>query len=183
MLAVSAVRAERARRNAATERRARLHPSRPIIEIMVQSPRWTARADARLLVRRAIQAAASKLSGVEGELAVVLTDDSSIRRFNRHWRGKDAATDVLSFPARRGQAGGDAPQLLGDVVIAYETARREAQAERKPFAHHLTHLAVHGFLHLLGYDHRHSHEAEIMEGLEAAILASLGMPDPYACRR
>ena len=80
----------------------------------------------------------------------MLTDDSAIRLLNRDWRGIDAATNVLSFPANR--AGG-APPFIGDIVLAYETIAREARAEHKPFAHHTAHLAVHGFLHLLGYDH------------------------------
>src|SRR5262249_12706840 len=74
-------------------------------------------------------------------------------------------------------------RLLGDIVIAYETTEREARAERKPFAHHLTHLAVHGFLHLVGYDHVADDEAQAMEGLETSILAGLGVPDPYIARR
>ena len=74
------------------------------------------------------------------------------------------------------------PLLFGDIVIAYETTEREARAERKPFAHHLAHLAVHGFLHLVGYDHAADSEAEAMEGLETAILARMGVPDPYVAR-
>jgi probable rRNA maturation factor len=75
-----------------------------------------------------------------------------------------------------------APRLLGDIVIAHETTAREANAEGKPFADHLGHLAVHGFLHLLGYDHESDADAEVMERLEREILAQLGVPDPYANR-
>ena len=119
----------------------------------------------------------------------MLTDDSAIRALNRTWRGLDAPTNVLSFPAApftsRASAGGKssarpAPTVLGDIVIAYETILREARAGGKPFAHHLAHLAVHGYLHLVGYDHDTDHKARTMERLEAAILAGLGVPDPYA---
>ena len=106
----------------------------------------------------------------------MLTDDAAIRRLNAAWRGLDEPTNVLSFPARRHPRGG---RVLGDIVIAYETTAREALAESKPFRHHLSHLAVHGFLHLLGYDHATDDEAEAMERLERAILARLDVPDPY----
>jgi probable rRNA maturation factor len=106
----------------------------------------------------------------------VLTNDSAIRKLNRTWRGKNEPTNVLSFPSDL-QAG--PYRLLGDVVIAYETLAREARAERKPFDHHLAHLAVHGFLHLCGYDHETDRQAAAMERLETAILARMGIPNPY----
>jgi len=121
-------------------------------------------------------------STTDGELAIVLTDDSAIRALNRDWRGKDEPTNVLSFPAQEPGADRRAPRMLGDIVIAYETAAREAEVEGKPLVHHLAHLAVHGFLHLVGYDHEASEEADAMEGLEVAILARLGVPDPYPMR-
>jgi len=96
---------------------------------------------------------------------------------NRRWRGVDKPTNVLSFPAAA--APSTAPRYLGDIAISYETTIREAQAQARPFAHHLAHLAVHGFLHLLGYDHQSDAAAEEMEDLERKILARLGMPDPY----
>jgi probable rRNA maturation factor len=91
---------------------------------------------------------------------------------------------VLSFPALQVSPGGpdDAPRMLGDIAIAYETTRKEADDEQKPFEHHLSHLAVHGFLHLIGYDHQKDDDAEAMETLEQEILAQLGIPDPYAER-
>jgi probable rRNA maturation factor len=152
-------------------------PTSPAVDILVQSPLWQAVPDAEAALRRAIAEAASMVSTTDGELAIVLTDDSAIRTLNRQWRGKDAATNVLSFPATEPQGG--APALLGDIMIAYETAAREASAENKLFMHHLAHLAVHGFLHLLGYDHAVEKEADAMERLEIAILARLGVPDPY----
>ena len=94
----------------------------------------------------------------------------------------DTATNVLSFPVREPSAARGTTRLLGDIVIAYETTEREARAEHKPFAHHLAHLAVHGFLHLAGYDHAAEAEAEAMETLETAILARLDVPDPYVGR-
>jgi probable rRNA maturation factor len=154
----------------------------PTIEIVIESPLWKRARDTRALLRRAITTAAATISTTDGELAILLTDDSAIRALNRDWRCKDTATNVLSFPAREtGQARGT-PRLLGDIVIAYETTEREARAEHKPFAHHLAHLAVHGFLHLAGYDHAAEDEADAMERLEAAILARLDVPDPYGAR-
>jgi probable rRNA maturation factor len=135
------------------------------------------------LLRRAIRAAAA-MAAASGELAVMLVDDRAIRALNRNWRGKDKATNVLAFPAQSAWTArhtGRAPiQPLGDVVIAFETVRREAAAARMPFGHHLAHLAVHGFLHLIGYDHAAEAEAEAMEAMEVAILARLHVPDPYA---
>ena len=119
----------------------------------------------------------------DAELAVMLTDDAGIRTLNANWRGIDKPTNVLSFPALQPTGPGgpnDAPRMLGDIAIAYQTTRKEADEEHKPFDHHLSHLAVHGFLHLIGYDHEKDDEAEAMETLERQILAQLGIPDPYA---
>jgi len=154
----------------------------PDVEIIVASPLWKTRRRAKTVVRRAIAVAAAAVSSGEGELAVVLTDDGAMRMLNRDWRHRDAATNVLSFPAGKPRAPRGAPRLLGDIVIAYETTEREARAGGKPFTHHLAHLAVHGFLHLVGYDHMKSDEAEAMEGMETAILARLEVPDPYLAR-
>ena len=123
------------------------------------------------------------LPAASGEVSVVLTDDAAIRALNRHWRQIDKPTNVLSFPAtRRGPMPNGMPRLLGDIVIAYETIAREAAAEHKPLLHHLAHLAVHGFLHLVGYDHDSDEAADEMERLEAKILARLDVPDPYVAR-
>jgi len=127
-------------------------------------------------MRRAIAAAAATLSTPTAELAIVLTDNAAMRLLNRVWRGVDAATNVLSFPNR--STGGEAA-LIGDIVLAYETIAAEARQEGKPFAHHLAHLAVHGFLHLLGYDHQRDKDAAAMECLESEILHRLAIPDPY----
>lgn len=151
----------------------------PAVDIVIASPRWIARRTIKALIRRAISEAASVTSTAVGELAIVLTDDSAMRALNRDWRGKDAATNVLSFPAKQRHGAPGIPRLLGDIVIAYETTEREARSEHKPFAHHVAHLAVHGFLHLAGYDHAADEEAAAMERLETAILARLDVPDPY----
>ena len=150
------------------------------IDIVIASEAWQAAPAAEKVIRRAINAATSAVSPGKGELAIVLTDDSAIRALNRQWRGKDEPTNVLSFPAAEPQPG--APVLLGDVVIAYETVAHEALAQGTPFMHHLAHLAVHGFLHLLGYDHATATEAKAMERLETAVLAELDVPDPYLLR-
>ncbi len=149
------------------------------IDVLVESDLWQDAAKAKALLLRAVRAAAAALSTRSAELAIVLTDDSAIRLLNRHWRGIDAATNVLSFPAKRFGGG---PALLGDIVLAYETVAREARRQGKPFAHHLAHLAVHGFLHLNGYDHERAEEAEAMERLERDILRRLDIDDPYRPR-
>ena len=154
----------------------------PKIDIIVRSPMWRAEREAKKILREAIAEAAAAASTPTGELAIVLTDDSAIRALNRDWRGKDEATNVLSFPAPATSGDNDVVTLLGDIVIAYETTAREAAAENKPFGHHLAHLAVHGFLHLVGYDHETDQEADAMEQLETMILARLGIPDPYVSR-
>jgi probable rRNA maturation factor len=155
--------------------------SAPSIEVVVESPLWKAVPSAKSALRRAI-AAAARPETANAEIAVVLTDDRSIRSLNRQWRGHDNATNVLSFPAPSSERADGIPILLGDIVIAYETTAKEAAAEGKSFLHHLSHLAVHGFLHLVGYDHESHDDAETMEGLERRILARLGVPDPYAAR-
>lgn len=159
----------------------------PITEVLVVADCWQAEPDAEAVVHRAIEAAAENVDADTGEaeLAVMLTDDSGIRTLNSNWRGIDKPTNVLSFPALQptGPGGPDeAPRMLGDIAIAYQTTRKEADDEGKPFDHHLSHLAVHGFLHLIGYDHEKDDDAEVMESLEQRILAQLGIPNPYADR-
>jgi probable rRNA maturation factor len=158
----------------------------PLTEVLVVAECWQTEPDAEAVIHRAIDAAAEIADADvgEAELAVMLTDDTGIRTLNNNWRGIDKPTNVLSFPALQPTAGApaDAPRMLGDIAIAYETTRKEADDEEKPFDHHLSHLAVHGFLHLIGYDHEKDDNAEAMEGLEREILAQLGIPDPYADR-
>lgn len=155
--------------------------SPPQIDIQKQSPLWDAQPLAGQTVRDAIVAAASTLSTAGDEVSIVLTDDSAIAKLNRDWRGIDKPTNVLSFPAS-GQKAVGGMRLLGDIVIAYETLERECEDENRLFLHHLTHLTVHGFLHLIGYDHQTDAQAEEMEGLESRIMTRLNMPDPYSTR-
>ena len=153
----------------------------PAIDIVIEAAVWNGQRSAKTVLRQAIAAAAAAMAGKPGELAIVLTDDAAIRKLNRTWRGKDEPTNVLSFAAPPSVSAAAPPQL-GDIVIAYETTAREAAAEKKPFRHHLAHLAVHGFLHLAGHDHEDDNEAEAMERLEIAILARLKVPNPYVAR-
>jgi probable rRNA maturation factor len=153
------------------------------VDILMESPQWEAQPGAEETVRRAIvQAAAIEGTAAPGaEVSVLLCDDALIAALNARWRRRDEPTNVLSFPAPPDTVPA-APAHLGDIAIACETVVREAQEKDLPVTQHLAHLAVHGFLHLLGYDHGTDGEAERMEQLEREILASLGIPDPYAVR-
>ncbi|MCP4385504.1 MAG: rRNA maturation RNase YbeY [Hyphomicrobiales bacterium] len=115
----------------------------------------------------------------DAEVAVLFTDDAAARDLNRRFRGLDKATNVLSFPAGPPVAGRSGP-LLGDVVLAYETVQREAGGLGLGLEAHVTHLIVHGFLHLIGYDHETDKQAVAMERLETSIMRDLGLADPYA---
>jgi probable rRNA maturation factor len=158
-------------------------PVGPAIDVVIDSPLWEREPATEAALRRALDAAAAAVPTTQGaEVTVLLTDDAAIHLLNRDWRGVDKPTNVLAFPAAAPPAGGlpAAPLPLGDIAIAFETMAGEAAAAKKPFADHLAHLAIHGFLHLLGYDHQSDHDAETMEGLEGKILAQLGIADPYA---
>ena len=149
--------------------------SAPVVEIEIASPLWAQEPAAETAVRTAIAAAAQRVPAA-GEVSVLLTDDEAVRVLNRNWRGIDKPTNVLSFPHQSDKV----PfALIGDIAIAYETVAREAAAEDKPFLDHLAHLAVHGFLHLMGYDHETDSQADAMEELERDILARLEIADPY----
>jgi len=153
----------------------------PPISIRIQSPLWEAEPAAEQTVRDAIAAAAATLSTADNEVSILLTDDKAIRLLNREWRGIDQPTNVLSFPAAATKASVRMP-MFGDIVIAYETLKRECDDEGRNFLHHLAHLTVHGFLHLIGYDHQIDTQAEEMEELESKIMRRLQMPDPYLAR-
>lgn len=154
----------------------------PVIDLAVEAGPWPSEASLEALVAVAVGAALAELGkdASKSELSLVFTDDAAIRELNAHWRAKDKPTNVLSFPAFALTPAHPVPPVLGDIVIAQETVAQEAALEMKSFEHHLTHLVIHGFLHLLGYDHETDDEADAMEVLETRILATLGIADPYA---
>jgi probable rRNA maturation factor len=128
-------------------------------------------------VLEALRQSKARVKGA-AELSILLTNDEEQHELNRQWRGKDSATNVLSFPQI--EPFGPVIGLLGDITLARETLLREAEEQDVSFEAHFTHLVVHGFLHILGYDHLTDDEAATMEGLETLILATLGIDDPYA---
>ncbi len=151
--------------------------SRVNIEISITSAAWSVLGNLAELTEAAIAESIRQTHvRVEpgAELSILFCDDDFIRALNRRWRGCDAPTNVLSFPPSAAAAG-----ALGDIAIAYETTVREAQTEGKKLKDHVIHLLVHGFLHLVGYDHQNDAEAAEMERLEGAILAAFGVADPY----
>lgn len=155
--------------------------SRLDVAIVRHDEAWRGARVTDAALARAARAAFSAAPPSRGtyEVSILLTDDEEMRALNRTWRGKDAPTNVLSFPA------GDGPSeagLLGDVALAYETTLNEARATNIALADHVAHLVVHGVLHLLGFDHMREDEAERMEAIESLALASLGIADPYAER-
>jgi probable rRNA maturation factor len=153
----------------------------PLVEVAVPCGAWLDACPDAIAIAAAAACAALPSSAEAARLVidVMLTDDAEQRRLNRIYRGKDASTNVLAFPQAETAPPADAPVLLGDVVLAFETVRREAAEQEKPLADHLRHLVVHGVLHLLGFDHEDAAEAMAMEAREIKILAGLGVPDPY----
>jgi probable rRNA maturation factor len=164
------------------------------LDISVSSPLWRALPRARAIARETIAAAAESGGAVRidrpegraslqttygGEVSLRLADDAALRTLNLRWRGIDKPTNVLSFPSASPGPLSNAT-ALGDIALAYETLAREAEDLGVPLADHYRHLLAHGFLHLIGYDHRTDAEAERMEALETRILARLGAGDPYA---
>jgi probable rRNA maturation factor len=151
------------------------------IDIAVEGGDWPAEDVLQELAGRAIRAGMAAVSDVEGgqTVSLLFTDDEEIQDLNARFRNKDRPTNVLSFPGADNVQIPGIPPHLGDIALAYETVRREAEAEGKTFEDHLTHLVVHGFLHLAGYDHEEADEAEEMEDLERLILRGLAIRDPY----
>jgi probable rRNA maturation factor len=155
------------------------------VDVTEACPLWRRRLDdVDALCVAAARAALIGAASLDGpaELSLVLGDDAMLRSLNGRWRGHDKATNVLSFSALGADLPEGAPRILGDVVLAFETVAAEAAAQKKPLAHHLQHLVVHGVLHLLGFDHETATEARRMEALEITVLAQLGVPDPYRSR-
>jgi probable rRNA maturation factor len=151
-------------------------------DITVEAGEWPAEPDLRSLAERSLGAACAVARadeaariGRELEVSLVFTDDAAMRELNRKWRGKDSPTNVLSFPQP------PVPHApIGDIVLGYETVKREAGLAGKPLDAHISHLVVHGFLHLLGYDHENPEDADRMERLEREGLSMIGIADPYA---
>ncbi|MEH6664204.1 MAG: rRNA maturation RNase YbeY [Brevundimonas sp.] len=144
-----------------------------MIDIEVEDDAWSGSvADVEGVVSRAAGQAAPP-----GDVVILLTDDDTVRDLNARFRGRDKPTNVLSFPAPE-----NARPHLGDIVLAHGVCAAEARDQGKPFAHHLSHLVIHGVLHLMGHDHELDHEAEAMETRERTLLAALGIPDPYLSR-
>ena len=165
--------------------RAPLRASRtPAVLLLIEEPAWRKDKAVLNLIRRAARTAgriaarsSPRPKGGKGtSLTILLADNARLRALNAHFRGKDKPTNVLSFPAP-----GDGA-YLGDIAIAHGVTARQARAQGKSLAAHAAHLAAHGVLHLLGYDHEKASEAKTMEALETAILARLGIADPYLLR-
>jgi probable rRNA maturation factor len=149
-----------------------------LIDVEIEDETWARDlADAPALVVAAAQAALAAAQR-EGAVVVLLTDDTGVQDLNSRFRGKDSATNVLSFPAPP-----NPEDHLGDVALAYGVCVREAAEQGKSLAHHLQHLVAHGVLHLVGYDHETDDDAEDMEGLERVVMAGLGAPDPYGAEQ
>jgi probable rRNA maturation factor len=156
------------------------------IDIRIASSAWRAALpNPAAAIRKAVLAAlkaelpALKATGATTGLSILLTDDAEMRKLNAGWRAKDKPTNVLSFPAESAIDPAKPPAYLGDIALALATCKREAKEQKKALADHVTHLTVHGVLHLLGYDHMDDEQAEAMEPLETVILAKMGIADPY----
>ena len=140
---------------------------------MIEDPKWRKTRGLSARIKRAALLALARGGNRQGGLTILLSGDAKLKKLNTTFRGKDKATNVLSFPARH-------DGYLGDVAIAYGVTAKEARAQKKRFADHALHLTVHGVLHLLGYDHETLRAARVMEPLETSILGELGIGDPYA---
>lgn len=165
----------------------------PLVDIVIEDARWEA-FGLEPLALRAVQAGFAALGLPEAGFTLCLMgcDDARILELNGDFRGKAKPTNVLSWPSEeRGADAGSVPDLpepgaaddpesLGDIAMSYDTCAAEALAAGKPMADHVTHLVVHGLLHLLGYDHIRAEDGDLMEATEVRILARLGLSDPYS---
>ena len=153
-----------------------------MIEIQVEDPAWSeALPDVEAVVRRAAAAVLGEAASPDGDpLATVLLEgDKAVQALNARFRDRDAPTNVLSFPATTVPGAPDNDPYLGDIILAFGVCNREAAEQDKPLAHHVSHLVIHGLLHLQGHDHQADDEAEVMEARERTLLAGLGIDDPY----
>ncbi|PIT70787.1 rRNA maturation RNase YbeY [Bartonella tribocorum] len=153
-----------------------------IIDIMIKSAGWNDEKTLYNITEKALMVTMHHVSleNIVSEISLLFTDDEHMAQINAQWRGKNKPTNVLSFPAVHLKAGNSPGPILGDIVIARETVILEAEKQGKTFQDHLTHMIVHGTLHLLGYDHETDDEAHQMEKLEREILQKLSIKDPYA---
>jgi probable rRNA maturation factor len=148
------------------------------LDISIDDREWRVVPNLRKLARTAVLAV---LPDDDVAIGLLFTSDARIAEINGQWRGKASPTNVLSFPVSAATPVPEGePRPLGDIALAYGVVSREALAQKKPISHHITHLIVHGVLHLLGYDHENDDEAGAMEAREIMILAELGMENPYA---
>ncbi|MFK5981110.1 MAG: rRNA maturation RNase YbeY [Rhizobiaceae bacterium] len=154
----------------------------PEIDLTIDAGSWS---DEPLLLQKVNGAIGAAISVADlcyahsAELSILLTNDAGVQKLNLQWRNIDKPTNVLSFPADDIEVGEGAGMLLGDIVMGWDTLAREAKDEGISFDDHFSHLVVHGFLHLFGYDHQNDADAEIMEQIEREALAKLGIADPY----
>lgn len=150
-------------------------------DLSVDDPAWAAVSDLDAVCAGALQAGWAAAQSAGGEVALLLTSDAAMQTLNAQFRGKDAPTDVLAFPAEPGTpASAGEGRFLGDIALGFGICARDAADLGRPLPAHLAHLVVHGYLHLLGYDHMDDTNAAEMQALEATALARLGLPDPYA---
>jgi probable rRNA maturation factor len=149
-----------------------------LIDIQMADPRWRKLRGLPTRVKSAAELALRRAKAPDGsELTILLTDDARLKDLNRQFRGRNKATNVLSFPAVAGRG-----RYLGDIALAYDVTAEEARAGTARFVDHVMHLTVHGVLHLLGFDHETNRDAGVMEPLETKIMGELGVADPYASK-
>jgi probable rRNA maturation factor len=156
----------------------------PVFDLRISSALWKPAKRWRAVVARALDVCTAEFGSqmADREISILLCDDEEMRVLNRNWRGMDKPTNVLSFPSSPESVGAPlhaAGAPLGDIAIAWETVVRESESEDKTVEDHVTHLTIHGVLHLIGFDHETSDDAERMEGTERRLLARLGIADPY----
>jgi probable rRNA maturation factor len=163
------------------------HPSMTetiVCDVACTDPEWNILGDLDVFVRRAVDAAWHTVRDACDDMTpplmvcMLFSNDAQIQALNKQWRGFDKPTNVLSFPAAE-RAIPDQPLPLGDIILSFQTMQREALEENKTFEHHTLHLIIHGFLHLLGYDHEEEEEATAMEFAEIKALDTLGIANPY----